>query len=135
MKTRKSLYTAIIGLALGFQAHGAVVLSVNYGVDLTQGWLTNGTAVDAVNLGPTGGVTPATVNGITFATQPTVTGYSGAPTFYSSSTTPNVNASIYSGNDSNLQNLYWTGWDINAWSSPSYAAFVLANPPTPGHVY
>lgn len=109
------------------------VLNVNYGIDPVLGWQTNGTVVEAVHFGPN--LQPCTVNGITFATNASVTVVSGATgTYYSQPYNPFMGNSWYTGSDADQQNLYWNWMDCNGWTSPYYIG-IEAPSITVGHVY
>lgn len=133
MKTKTLLSLGLLTSALAMSANAAGVWNVTYGVDPETGWATNGTVIEAVNLGPTSGTNalplslPVTVNGINFITTPVLTTNWGAGPWAGTN-------NYYTGADPAAQNLYWSWQDINSWSSPNSASYKFANL-TPGHVY
>ena len=132
MKTKILLNIGLLTSILAMSTHAAGIWNVTYGVDPETGWATNGTVIEAVNLGPTSGTvtplsTPVTVNGINFITPPVLTTNWGAGSWAGTNT-------YYTGADPAAQNLYWSWQDINSWSSPNSASYKFSNL-TAGHVY
>ena len=135
-------------MAVSAQVPSVITLATN--VDPVAGWSTNGTLIEAINLGPpmtaaslAGGtnVQPCTVNGISFGTNAILTviqprSFTGTNEYYYD----NLNlygSSWSSGSDYNAQQLYWT-WQVNMAAQNSgadYSLVMMITNPVPNHVY
>lgn len=110
--------------------------SLIQGINSAYGWLTNGTILEAINLGPTSGsegagilAKPIIINGINFGIVPTLTSWNAGTWSWWPPAFP-INMS-----DANQTNMYGKGMDIATWATSTAQITVPDSSLQRGHVY